>query len=325
MLSVSGAFVSVVEEWLQSQGYGRSELCLRIRRIRPDATVDIPQAEAFLAEAVAMTGHELAALDIGRMIERRHLGAIGHMLAGAETLEQMLTGYVYYESLFYGESIANIRRSDDGLELYWALTDVPEHYARFAMACFASVIEKMGLPRRAIRCVSFPFPASGPGAGYVEKIGCDSVVFEQVLGIQFARSFLQRSLRTDEGLQGDLYRVKALLPELEDRGFAVRLYNEIVSALPRRQAKLPDIARQMAVSERTLQRRLSQCNDGLRGVIGRIRMHLASEYLKDPGMNLLAVSLLLGYSEQSAFQLAFKQCYGVSPGKWRRQNEAGES
>jgi AraC-like DNA-binding protein len=48
-------------------------------------------------------------------------------------------------------------------------------------------------------------------------------------------------------------------------------------------------------------------------------MHLACQYLEDEGMNLLAASLLLGYSEQSAFQLAFKRYYGMSPGVWRRK------
>lgn len=321
MLSVPGIFISVVEEWLQSQGYGRSALCQRIKQLKPDATVDLVQAELFLAGAVSISGQKLAALDIGRLVERRHLGALGHMLASAKTLEQMLNGYVFYEGLFYGKNIANVRRNEQGLELYWAIRDLPEHSARFAMSSFASAIEQMGLPRNVISSIAFPFQQENDRHLYHEKIGCDEVFFGRDLGIQFAKSSLQKSLQVDEEITAHISSISTVLPELEDSEFAERLYNEIVSSLPKRQARLSVIAGQMAVSDRTLQRRLMRCEDGLRGVINRIRMHLACEYLKDNSMNLLAVSLLLGYSEQSAFQLAFKQYYGTPPGKWRREHD----
>ena len=51
MLSVSGTFLSLVAEWLQSEGYGRSKLSQRILRLNPDAEIEIAQAEDYLAEA----------------------------------------------------------------------------------------------------------------------------------------------------------------------------------------------------------------------------------------------------------------------------------
>lgn len=319
MLSVSGAFISVVNEWMQRQGYGNSALCHRIRAIKPDATIDIAQAEVFLEETASVCGSELAALDIGRLVERRHLGAIGHMLASAKTLEEMVSGYVYYESLFYGKSIANVRRSEQGFELYWPIVDVPEHYSRFAMASFASAIEQMGLPRSVIEGVSFPFQDEKETGQYLDKIGCEQVFFGQELGLRFTASSLQKSLQSFDGSDEFQRRIAALFPELDDVNFALRLYSEIASALPKRQANISVISNQLAMSERTLQRKLERCEDGLRGVIRRIRMYLACEYLKDDSMNVLAVSLMLGYSEQSALQFAFKKYYGISPGRWRKE------
>ena len=267
-----------------------------------------------------MSGCHLAPLKIGGSVERRHLGSIGHMLASSLTLEEMLNGYVYYESLFYGRNIANVRRNDGGLELYWAQRSIPENYGRFAMSSFAAAVEHMGVPRSSIESVSFPFCDDGNRQIYLDEIGCAKIHFNRELGLHFAQSSLHLSLRANEENDAKLTMIKALMSELSDVSFAERLYDEIVSALPQRQARLGFIANRMAMSERTLQRRLAECNDGLRGVINRIRLQQACVYLEDAGMSLLAVSLLLGYSEQSALQLAFKRFYGVSPGQWRREN-----
>jgi len=323
MLSVAGVFISVVDEWLQAQGYGASALSQRIRQVRPDHTIDVAEAEKFLAESAVISGDRLVALKIGALVRRAHLGPIGHMLASARTLEQLLNGYVYYESLFYGSNIANVRRSDLGMELYWAPSSVPEHYARFAISGFASAIEQMGLPRSSIVSVSFPFRGEENPDLYRNELGCGEVFFGRDLGLQFSGPSLQLSLINEEEGAAKRRAVKAILHEINDIEFAERLYDQVASALPLKQAKLSVIAKRMAVSERTLQRRVAPCPDGLRGIIKRVRMHLAREYLQDKGMNLLAASLLLGYSEQSALQLAFKRFYGISPGQWRKENRHG--
>jgi AraC-like DNA-binding protein len=321
ILSVSGVFLSVVAQWLQQSGYGQSRLCQRILRLKPDSAIAIADVEAALTEAVSISGRNMAALEIGGLVKRRHLGPIGHMLASSKTLEQMLNAYVYYEGLFYGSNIANVRRNDEGVELYWAIENVPVQYARFALSSFASIVEQLGLPRHTISGVAFPFHDEENLDLYLHNLRCEEVVFGRDLGIQFSNASLQISIEFEEERAATTLVLHELMPELDDYEFAARLYDQIVLALPKREAKLAIIASNMAVSKRTLQRKLAACDDGLRGIINRVRMHLAREYLKDSSMNLLAVSLLLGYSEQSALQLAFKRFYGISPGKWRKAYE----
>lgn len=319
MLLVSGVFVAVIDEWLCRAGYGASPLCFAIRRIKPDQSVDIPTVDGFLKEAVEISGERLAPLMIGQSIGRKHLGAIGHMLASAQTLEGMLNGYIFYESLFYGVNIANVRRSAKGMELYWGVDSVPEYYACFAMSSFVAITRQVGIRNNAVASVSFPFDDRQYQERYCKEMGIDQVVFGRDLGLLFRREALQLTLQSEAG-NPKIALVKEILPEIANLDFVQQLYDEVVSALPHKQATLKSIARKMVVSERTLQRRLQNSDDGLRGVVSRIRMHLARRYLQDKGMNLVAVSLLLGYSEQSAFQLAFKRYHGMSPGKWRKDN-----
>ncbi len=320
MLSVSGVLLTVIDEWLHAKGYRATSLSRAIRSIRPDQSVDIPTADGFLKEAIAITGERFAPLMIGQSIGRQHLGAMGHMLESVHTLEDMLNAYVFYERLFYGANIANVYRNRQGMALSWGGSAAPQHYACFAMSSFVAITRQLGVREDAVACVSFPFDDAQYQQRYCKAMGVSDVAFGQDLGLLFHREALQLSLHTGKD-NPRVELIKTLFPEVADVDFAAQLYDEVVFTLPHKQATLHHLASHLMVSERTLQRRLQGTKDGLRGAINRIRMHLACRYLRDKGMGLVGISLLLGYSEQSAFQAAFKRYHGMSPGVWRRAQD----
>lgn len=51
----------------------------------------------------------------------------------------------------------------------------------------------------------------------------------------------------------------------------------------------------------------------------RLRMHHAARRLSDSGCSVEAVADEVGYASPAAFQRAFKRCFGVPPGAWRRE------
>jgi AraC-like DNA-binding protein len=71
---------------------------------------------------------------------------------------------------------------------------------------------------------------------------------------------------------------------------------------------------------RQLQRHLQQQGASYQQRMQEVRCMLAEEYLRDPHLSLQEIALLLGYSEQSAFQRAFKRWLQLTPQQWRRQN-----
>jgi len=316
---VSGAYLRAIDEWLSHGGFGASSTCQRIRAIKRDEFVGLRVAERLLAEAARVSGEPLAALAIGQWVDWQHLGALGHMLASARTLEEMLNSYVFYESLFYRSNIANVRRSPEVMELYWNGLPVPPHYSRYAMSSFVAGMRNAGLPADAVRSVSFPFDESAIADSYRGFLAGTEVHFGRDLGIAFRRSALQLATQVKASAEARTRFVAEHLSPIGDRDLALRVYEEIVASLPRREANLGTLANRLAMSPRTLQRRLAAMPDGLRGVVLAVRMHRACEYLLDESMSLSAASLMLGYSEQSAFQLAFKRYHGESPHQWRLQ------
>jgi len=91
------------------------------------------------------------------------------------------------------------------------------------------------------------------------------------------------------------------------------------------QGKKPTIramARELAISARHLQTQLSEENTNYRELLNEVRKEMALGYLADSAMTCSEIAFLLGYSEQSAFNHAFKRWTGSSPLAHRRASSA---
>jgi len=77
------------------------------------------------------------------------------------------------------------------------------------------------------------------------------------------------------------------------------------------------VAQELGVSERTLQRRLTEEGTSFQSLLSAVRRARAHQLLADPALDLTEVALLLGYEDQSSFFRAFKIWEGVTPATWR--------
>jgi AraC-like DNA-binding protein len=77
-------------------------------------------------------------------------------------------------------------------------------------------------------------------------------------------------------------------------------------------------ARDLQVSTRHLQSRLQAEGVSYQKLLDRTREEMALRYLGKPGVTICDIAFLLGFSEQSAFNHAFKKWTGKTPGEYRR-------
>ncbi|MCB9672161.1 MAG: helix-turn-helix transcriptional regulator [Alphaproteobacteria bacterium] len=77
------------------------------------------------------------------------------------------------------------------------------------------------------------------------------------------------------------------------------------------------VARHLAMSPRTLQRRLTEHGVTYAGLLEQTRRGLAERYLADPNLTLAEVAYLCGYEEQTSFFRAFRQWTGETPASRR--------
>jgi AraC-like DNA-binding protein len=88
---------------------------------------------------------------------------------------------------------------------------------------------------------------------------------------------------------------------------------EVEKRLPDGEAKAENVAKALALSMRTLARRLAEEGTTCGEVVDQLRKSLATQYLKDPGMSLGQIAWLLGYEGSTSFNHAFKRWTGRSP------------
>ncbi len=86
--------------------------------------------------------------------------------------------------------------------------------------------------------------------------------------------------------------------------------------------KLPDICRQLHMSERTLIRKLKSHNTSYQAILEKERAEVSVRLLQNARYRVYDIAELLGYRESANFCRAFKNWYGVSPSDYRRGKNA---
>jgi AraC-like DNA-binding protein len=146
--------------------------------------------------------------------------------------------------------------------------------------------------------------------------------------ILFRASDLDRPFETHNA---DLLSV--LTPQL-DAELASRKVNDDARAqvkavlrrsLAGRRPELRDVARELASSPRTLQRRLGDLGVSYHQVLEESRRDLASDYLLHSSLELAEIAYLLGYEDANSFVRAFSRWEGMPPGRWRESRLARKS
>ncbi len=117
-------------------------------------------------------------------------------------------------------------------------------------------------------------------------------------------------------------RCEAILERLGSGGLMVDRVRSHVVAGPRG-FQLEEVARRMALTPRTLRRRLREEGTTFREVIADVRKSLALDYLETSDVPLEQIAGLLGYEDASNFNRAFRRWVGDSPGRHRARARGG--
>jgi AraC-like DNA-binding protein len=96
-----------------------------------------------------------------------------------------------------------------------------------------------------------------------------------------------------------------------------RVQRAITLLMPSGRATLEQVAAQMGLSPRGLQRRLEEEGVQFGMLLSEVRAELATAYLAGSSRPITSVAGLLGYASPSSFTRWFAGAYGVSPQEWR--------
>ncbi len=140
----------------------------------------------------------------------------------------------------------------------------------------------------------------------------------------------ERALRTpnklgDAGIAGFFdAHLAAEVDKLDDSiGLDRRVHDLVSTSLSEGVPLLSEVASRLAMSGRTLQRRLAEQGASFQELVDESRRDLAKRLLRDTDFSLIEVAFMTGFSEQSALTRAFKRWVGCTPGAFRAESRSG--
>ncbi|MGA2864387.1 MAG: AraC family transcriptional regulator ligand-binding domain-containing protein [Verrucomicrobiota bacterium] len=112
--------------------------------------------------------------------------------------------------------------------------------------------------------------------------------------------------------------------ELQERNASADVGGQVKHTLKRslagKRPTLQQVARDLCMSVRTLQRRLTDADITFRQLVEDTRREMAHHYLKHSTVELNEAAFLLGYEDANSFIRAFHVWEGTSPGEWRTRH-----
>ncbi|MDH5182956.1 MAG: AraC family transcriptional regulator [Gammaproteobacteria bacterium] len=96
------------------------------------------------------------------------------------------------------------------------------------------------------------------------------------------------------------------------------IYSAIRQQLLRGEPELTTIADNLAMSPRTLQRKLEELGTSFSQQLQLTRKELAIDYLKRGHLSVTEIAMMLGYQDTSSLSTAFRKWYNTSPTEYRK-------
>ena len=108
-----------------------------------------------------------------------------------------------------------------------------------------------------------------------------------------------------------------LKQRLSQRTFGEQAKSILKRLLAGQRPGIQDLGRELHLSTRTLQRRLTEQGISFQRLLEEARRELAHHYLLHSSMDLSETAYLLGYADANSFFRAFHHWEGTSPSQWR--------
>ena len=263
-------------------------------------------------------------LRIGAAMRSDEYGAFGLAWKSAPDLRGSYSRSERYGRVLGSAETYTLEQSDDGV--LYTLEKAGDGSRGMvlsneaSLSAVATISQEVSTQPFVPLAVFFKHAARGDANVYARHFGCpvhfqssrDAILVSEAalrvpnrLGDETIAKFFDRHL--EEQL--------AALPD--EAGLEQSVRRAVVQLLSEGVPALSQISRELGMSARTLQRRLSDHGQSFQNLVDLARQELAQQLLKETDYSLAEIAFLTGFSEQSAFTRAFKRWSGQTPRSYR--------
>jgi AraC-like DNA-binding protein len=289
----------------------------------PDARIPLSAIVRLWHAAALHVADPTFGLRLGCEACAREFGLVGYTMAFSGTVSAALTRLARYDRIVSDSLVVHL---DDGPEGMWIRIDAEPALQAFRpaadarLAALLSVCREIAAAPIAPLIVHLPYRRPPDVKDYEKFFRAPLEFGAPATALLLSREDLVRPVScSDEVLIGYLDQLaQQILTGLgAEKTIRDRVRRLLWSSLSDGVPDLEDMARRLAMSPRTLQRRLRDEGTTFAAVLTGFRQDMARPLLRDGRLAVSEVAFLLGYEDPSSFQRAFRRWSGRSPRAFR--------
>jgi len=292
----------------------------------PDGYLTADQVRELWRRAYQASGDPDLALHAAEALQFGAYRVIDYLAASAPTVGAAIEHACAYFPIINSAVRLPIERKNGEFAIGVTHLDDPtaltRPYVEYTFATFFLRVRQATNVRFPLARVDLAFPAPASVAEHERIFECPVHYDAKESAFHVARAAWETaSGRADPVLFGVLSdHARILGQKVPTEPTQVREVRQaIVEQLKGGAPSLERTAKQMAMSPRTLQRRLRDHGVSYADLLDMTRADAAKSYLSDRQISVAEVAYLLGFAEQSSFNHAFKRWTGKAPGEYRKQ------
>ena len=280
------------------------------------------------ARATAMIDDPAFALGAAACWHPSDLGTLGYAWLSSATLRTGLKRLVRYSRTLGSKGSCRCNDERDGLrfvfEHHRGDNAVGQAIADFWLALVLALCRTNHGAQLRPLAVTLRRPLPADERPYREFFGCAVCFGAAEDSLTLAHDVVDAPLPTSNRALAATFDaiLASQLAELDHADLAARCQEHLMQQLTSGEPSESDLAAALAMSRRTLQRRLAAIGQSYQRLLDETRRKLALHYLAEGERSVTEIAFLLGFSEQSAFSRAFRRWRGQSPGAYRRARVA---
>ena len=294
----------------------------------PDTRISVETYLHIQESAAEYTQDPCFGLHMGEYAEPGSWSILGYMMMNSKNL-----GEAFERSARYSRIVGNMieGRVEPHLNRVKAIFFTPDNVPLMSRHCFESTFSSTVHMMRSLTGrnispleVTFIYPEPSSRSEYERLFQCPVLFAQKENSMSFSWQMLTTPILMANQELLDYFEnyARNFLSKMEHQKETTQTVTRIILAhLSDDSLTITRVAREMAVSVRTLQNRLE--NEGVifSELLKEIREKLAKKYLHE-NYSVEQITYLLGFSEPSVFRKAFKRWSGFTPRQYRERSYA---
>ncbi|WP_340678909.1 AraC family transcriptional regulator [Paraglaciecola sp.] len=277
------------------------------------------QLDTISTNAIELSKDRQLGLLVGASMDIPSQGILGYAIITSATIGDALKLMVRYNKALLPNLDVRLLSRESRVEVLIKAPHLPDDLQRFYIELLYAAIMRSGntlIPKsRTAVQVEFAYDAPYDKTHYQKLFGAKVKFNSNRSVLSFDEAGLDLAIVTANPVARDIFRRECdrLLSRDAHRGMISERVQEVLLQSGTEFPSSMRVAKQLHMSESTLQRRLAKEGYKFQQLLDQVRSKLAHEYLKGTQLSINEIAVLLGFSDAANFRRSFKRWSNQTP------------